>query len=163
MPENNPIRDSPEAQERRPLITVILGAIVVAAICTSAWFLFHVPSPNGNSLGEATIKIKMSPSEAEYFRNLQVKDISLSRAENFLHQEVTIVSGTLVNAGPETVVALDLTIEFSDQMGQVALRETRGVLGTPALPLAPGKERTFDISAYISSCASIILANKITL
>jgi hypothetical protein len=31
-------------------------------------------------------------------------------------------------------------------MDQVALRETRGILGSPAVPLGPGQERKFDIS-----------------
>ena len=146
MPETDPILDSPETNQNRPLITFVLGAIVVIAICASAWFLFHSPSPNESSTGQATIKIKMNSAEMEYLGNIQVKDISMSRAENFLHQEVTILSGTLVNGGKETVVALDLTVQFADQMNQVALRETRGVLGSPAVPLGPGLERKFDIS-----------------
>jgi hypothetical protein len=146
MTETDPILDTPDSQPKRPVITVILGAIVVLAICTSAWFLFHVPSPNDATRGEATIQIKMSSEEMEYLSNIRVKDVALSRAENFLHQEVTILSGTIVNGGPETVVALDLTIQFADQMDQVALRETRGILGSPAMPLGPSQERKFDIS-----------------
>lgn len=145
MPDTNPILESPDGQQNRPLITLVLGAIVVIAICASAWFLFHTPTPNG-SASEATIKIKMNSAEMEYLANIQVKDIALSRAENFLHQEVTILSGTIVNTGSQTVVALDLTIQFVDQMDQVALRETRGILGSPAVPLAPGQERKFDLS-----------------
>ena len=146
MPETDPILDSPETPQNRPFITVVFGAIVVLAICASAWFLFHAPASNDSSSSAVTIKIKMSPAETEYLNKITVKDIALSRAENFLHQEVTILSGTIVNGGSETVVALDLTIQFSDQMDQVALRETRGVLGSPAVPLGPGQERKFDIS-----------------
>src|SRR5664279_4717067 len=145
MPDNDPILDAPESQQKRPFITILLGAIVVFAICASAWILFHSPSSN-QSTGEATITIKMNSAEIEYLPNIHVKDITLSRAENFLHQEVTILSGTIVNTGPETVVALDLTIQFSDQMDQVALRETRGILGSPSVPLGPAQERKFDIS-----------------
>jgi hypothetical protein len=103
-------------------------------------------TPGASPAGESTIKIKMSPAEMDYLAKIQVKDIALSRAENFLHQEVTILSGTVVNTGPETVAALELTIQFADQMNQIALRETRGVLGSPAAPLGPGQERKFDIS-----------------
>jgi hypothetical protein len=145
MPETDPILDLPDTQPNRSFITVVLGAIVIIAICASAWFLFHAPSTN-ETTGRATIKIQMSSAETEYLAKIHVKDIALSRAENFLHQEVTILSGTIVNGGPETVVALDLTVQFADQMDQVALRETRGVLGSPAVPLGPGQERKFDIS-----------------
>jgi|SRR3974390_3166455 len=146
MPETDPILDSPETPQNRPFFTIIFGAIVVLAICASAWFLFHSPSSSDSSSSAVTIKIKMNPVETEYLTKISVKDIALSRAENFLHQEVTILSGTILNGGTETVVALDLTIQFSDQMDQVALRETRGVLGSPATPLGPGQERKFDIS-----------------
>ena len=146
MTETEPILDSPETRQSRPFITAVLATVVVFAICASAWFLFHAPSPNDSNKSEATIKIKMNSAETDYLPHIQVKDISMSRAENFLHQEVTILSGTVVNAGPQTVVALDLTIQFADQMDQVALRETRAVLGSPALPLGPGQECRFDIS-----------------
>ena len=145
MPDTDPILDSPDPPQNRPFITLVLGAIVVFAVCASAWFLFHSPSPNPSS-SEATIKIKMNSAEMEYLGNIRLKDVALSRAENFLHQEVTILSGTIVNDGPETVVALDLTIQFSDAMEQVVLRETRGILGSSALPLGPGQERKFDVS-----------------
>jgi hypothetical protein len=146
MSETDPILDSPDSQQNRPLLTLVLGTVVVIAICASAWFLFHTPSPNDATANEATIKIKMNSAETEYLANIHVKDIALSRAENFLHQEVTILSGTIVNSGAETVIALDLTILFVDQMDQIALRETRGILGSPALPLRPSQERKFDIS-----------------
>jgi hypothetical protein len=136
--------DSEPLEQKRPLLTFILGAVVVLAICISAWFLFHGPPDAITS--EATVKIKMNSAEDEYITNIKVKDIALSRAENFLHQEVTILSGTVVNSGSQTVVGLQLTVQFSDQMGQVALRESRGVLGSPAAPLGPGRERSFEIS-----------------
>ncbi len=137
--------DSAPLEQKRPLLTFVLGAVVLLAICISAWFLFHGP-PDSAITGEATVKIKMNSAEDEYIANIKVKDITLSRAENFLHQEVTVLSATVVNSGPQTVVGLQLTVQFSDQMGQVALRESRGVLGSPPVPLGPGRERSFEIS-----------------
>jgi len=95
MPETDPILDSPETPQNRPFFTIIFGAIVVLAICASAWFLFHSPSSSDSSSSAVTIKIKMNPVETEYLTKISVKDIALSRAENFLHQEVTILSGTI--------------------------------------------------------------------
>jgi hypothetical protein len=146
MPDTEPISDSPEEQQSRPIITLVITAIVVTAMSLSAWFLFHEPPPKRDSFNGATIKLNMGSAEKEYLSKLFVKDIALSRAENFLHQEVTILTGTIMNGGSQTVTALDLTIQFNDQMDQVALRETRGVLGTPPVPIGPGQERTFEIS-----------------
>jgi len=118
---------------------------VLVAVCVSAWFLFHGP-PEDTLSGESTVKIKMNSAEQEYLVNIHVKDIALSRAENFLHQEVTILDGVVVNSGSQTVVGLRMTVQFSDQMGQIALRESRGILVTPAAPLSPGQQRNFEIS-----------------
>lgn len=141
-----PIPDSPEANQNRPIITVMIGAVVVLAMSLSAWVLFHEPPPKRDSFNGATIKLNMSSAEKDYLSKLFVKDIQLSRAENFLHQEVTILTATIVNGGSQTVAALDLTIQFSDQMDQVALRETRNVLGTPPEPIGPGMERRIEVS-----------------
>jgi hypothetical protein len=146
MPDLEPNPDSPQEQANRPVITVVVAAIVVVAVSISAWFLFHESPPKDRAVAGATIKLNMTSSEREYAGQLLVKNIALSRAENFLHQEVTILNGTVINGGTETVIALDVIVEFSDQMDQVALREARGILGVPAVPLAPGQERSFELS-----------------
>jgi hypothetical protein len=146
MPDIEPHLDSPELQKSRSLVTLVIAAIVVVAICVSAWFLFHEAVPKNGALVGATIKLNMSPAEREYVDKLLLKDVALSRSENFLHQEVTVLNGTIVNTGTETVTALDVSIRFSDQMDQVVLRETRSILGIPATSLGPGQRRDFELS-----------------
>jgi hypothetical protein len=138
--------DSAPAEQKRPLITFIIGAVVLLAIAVSAWFLFHEPSPPGEESAKATVAIKMNSAEQEYIASIRVMDLALSRAENFLHQEVTILDGTVLNTGSQTVTGMQITVQFSDQLGQIALRETRSVLGHPVVPLAPGQQRNFEIS-----------------
>ena len=89
---------------------------------------------------------RMTPAEHEYRKNIEVGNLSLSRAENFLHQEVTILNGEVYNGGAEPVSSLRLTTEFFDDLNQVVLRETRSVLGTPELALTAGERRAFEIS-----------------
>jgi hypothetical protein len=145
MPE---ILKTPQSSDDKPTtspITFAVGAVVVLAIAGSLWFLF---APLQNKLrpvgqGAAT---KMSDAEQEYAKNLRFENLVLSRAENFLHQEVTTLKGEVVNGGKQPVQGLFLTLEFSDDLNQVVLRETRGVLGTPPVPLAPGERRGFEIS-----------------
>jgi len=88
----------------------------------------------------------MSPAEQQYVENIQIGNITVSRAENFLHQEVTTVSGEVYNGGNESVSGLRLITQFSDDMNQVVLRETRDVTGAPERPLAAGERRAFEIS-----------------
>ena len=88
----------------------------------------------------------MSPAEQAYSKSIQIENIALSRAENFLHQEVTILDADAINAGQQTVAGMSVTVEFFDDLHQVVLRETRSVLGSPAAELRPGQRRTFSIS-----------------
>jgi len=70
----------------------------------------------------------------------------LSRAENFLHQEITTLNGELVNGGDRALRGVEVTIEFSDELNQIALREARPIL-TPRSPsLGAGERRGFEVS-----------------
>ena len=137
--------ESPETKSKASPLTVATGALVTAAILLSFWLLFEPLGRKSNASHDAT-QLKMNPAEQEYAKNIEVRQIAMSRAENFLHQEVTTLTGELYNAGPEPVLGVGLTTEFSDDMNQIVLRETRGVLGSSGPPLAPGARRSFEIS-----------------
>jgi hypothetical protein len=137
--------EKPEKVEKRSPVTLIIGGVVALSILLSLWFLLHMPM-GGPVTYQATVSLKMGPAEQAYLKNIRIEKIALSRAENFIHQEVTILSGEVVNDGPEKILHLSLTVEFVDSMNQIALRETRGVLGVPTAALSPGERRPFEIS-----------------
>ena len=137
--------EKPQRVEKRSPVTLIIGGVVALSILLSLWFLFHVPL-RGPATYQATVSLKMAPAEQAYLKNIRIEKIALSRAENFIHQEVTMLSGEVVNDGPEKILYLSLTVEFADSMNQIALRETRGVLGAPSAALSPGERRPFEIS-----------------
>jgi hypothetical protein len=127
-------------------VTLVLAAIVVFVIAASLWFLFKpTPAPQPGAV-QLVVTPRMSDSEKDYAKNLRVENIAMSRAENFLHQEVTVLNAEVVNAGPQAIADLELSVEFSDEMNQVVLREARGVLGTPPAALVAGERRSFEIS-----------------
>jgi len=127
-------------------LTLALAAIVVLVIAASLWFLFKpTPTPQQDTL-HLVVTPKMSDSEKDYSKYLRVENVAMSRAENFLHQEVTTMNAEVVNAGPQAIAALELSVEFSDEMNQVVLREARAVLGTPPAALTAGERRAFEIS-----------------
>jgi hypothetical protein len=140
---------SPETAPEKPkmsLFTILLTAAVAAAVAGSAWLLWAPTATRKAGFGQEVRSLKMTSAEQEYLKNIQVGSLALSRAENFLHQEVTILNGQVYNAGNEPVSGLRLTTTFSDEMNQIVLRETRVVLGAPEQPLAPGERRSFEIS-----------------
>ena len=141
--------ENPEAPTSRPKaspVTIGMGVAVALSILLSLWFLFEPPQSRKGRSPQEIVVPKMSPAEQEYARKINVGKIEMSRAENFLHQEVTTMSGELYNAGAEPVLSLILTAEFSDDMNQIVLRETRRVFGPPTATLAPGERRAFEIS-----------------
>ena len=137
-------------QQQQPaghlLVTLVLAAIVVFVIAASLWFLFKSPPPPQQGTLPLVVTPRMSDSEKDYATNVRVENIAMSRAENFLHQEVTILNAEVVNGGPQAIATLELSVEFSDEMNQVVLREARAVLGTPPAVLASGERRSFEIS-----------------
>ena len=137
-------------EQRQPAghlrVTLVLAAIVVFVIAASLWFLFKpTPAPQPGTV-QLVVTPRMSDSEKDYAKNVRVENIAMSRAENFLHQEVTILNAEVVNGGPQAIATLELSVEFSDEMNQVVLREARAVLGTPPAVLASGERRSFEIS-----------------
>jgi hypothetical protein len=85
-------------------------------------------------------------AEQAYAPKLQIENLALSRAENFLNQEVTTLAGSLTNTGELPLANVELTVEFSDQLGQVVLRESRAVFASAAPPIGSGEHRNFEVS-----------------
>lgn len=127
-----------------PAVAASVAALV--AVVAIFWIVFLPKTVHAPHEGSGAVNLAMTAAELEYVKNIQVGNLAMSRAENFIHQEVTILNGEVYNAGSEPVSALRLTITYSDEMNQTVLKETRAVLGTPEQPLTPGERRAFEIS-----------------
>jgi hypothetical protein len=140
------LQNQPDPEQRKPLpLNILLGALVVIAIALAFWFAFKSPRGSSSRLASSNITVPMTPAEQAYAKSIQIENIALSRAENFIHQEVTILNADAVNAGQLSVAGLTVTVEFFDDLHQVVLRESCSVLTSPAA-LAPGQRRSFTIS-----------------
>ena len=123
---------------------LILAAAAVLVIVGALYFLPGRQSPPGAAPPGA--HFAFGATEQAYAFRMRVENIALSRAENFLHQEITTLNGELVNDGDRIVRGVEVTIEFSDELNQIALREARPVL-TPGSPsLVAGERRAFEVS-----------------
>jgi hypothetical protein len=142
-PLHNP--EAPDGQRKPSQRTVVLSALVALAVVASFWLVFE-PFHKGKGRRSQDANVPMSAAEQEYLKKIEVGNLALSRAENFLHQEVTILNGEVLNSGSRFVSDLRVTTEFADDMNQIVLRETREVLATTDAALAPGERRNFEIS-----------------
>lgn len=137
---------SQPAKRNLAAVKIFVGVIGFVILAVILWLVL-VPQPARRpATAPAIASAQMTPAELDYLKNIQVANITLSRAENFIHQEVTIVNGEIFNSGNATVSGLRLTAQFTDELNQVVLRETRDAMGAPDPPLAPGERRAFEIS-----------------
>lgn len=93
-----------------------------------------------------------------YAANLQVANLKMSAAENFVGATVTYVDGTLTNSGTKTVTGARMEATFRSSLGELAQREEIPVqvlkTGGPypeavdlkASPLMPGQSITFRLT-----------------
>ncbi|MGC1415101.1 MAG: FxLYD domain-containing protein [Candidatus Acidiferrum sp.] len=144
MPDTLPIEnpEQPQPNTGRSRIVWMGAATIAIALAIVMW-----PSSGRNpgSLPRET-QLPFGSAEQAYAPNLHIDDLALSRAENFLNQEVTNLAGRVTNAGNLPLSNVELTVEFSDEFGQVVLRESRAVFTAQAPQLAPGEHRNFEIS-----------------
>ena len=136
----------PAPQQKPSTFTVAMGIVVALAILVSLWFLFEPLQFRKSDALRDNVGTPMSAAEKDYAKQLEIANVTMSRAENFLHQEVTTLEGEIFNAGNQPVSSLTVTAEFSDDLHQIVLRESRQVFANPAKPLKPGERRSFDIS-----------------
>lgn len=135
--------EPPQSGDKRfPLLFFVAAIAIIAAL----GFYFWPGSPKAPIAGQTQAHLPFGPAEQAYARKIQLENLALSRAENFLHQEVTTLSGELLNAGSLSLRDAELTIEFSDDLHQVVLRERRSVFGGSAVPLVSGSRREFEVS-----------------
>lgn len=134
------------APEQRPGVlrhpAVIAGATLVGIAALYLLF-FRGPAPQPQI---AQPRLPFGAAEQAYASKLVLSNFSMSEAENFLHQQVKYLDGDIANTGDRTLTALELTVEFRDDMKQLVLQETRPALIGPSPSFAPGQNAHFQIS-----------------
>jgi hypothetical protein len=131
--------------ERGPFSFALLVAAAAVVIVLAGFYLW--PGRQSPSrAGSQDVRPPFGPDERAYALKITIENVALSRAENFLHQEVTTLAGELVNGGERALREVQVTVEFYDQMNQIALRESRLAVNSGSPPVGPGERRSFDVS-----------------
>jgi hypothetical protein len=142
-----PSQDDQGAGKTRRQVVLVISIVFLLL----AFFLWRESSKR---VQQATTgpQNALGADERAYLSNVGVDHVEISRAENFLHQEVTTISGEISNGGNRSLASVELTIEFYDDLNQIAQRETRSLFGAPGPPIPPGDHREFEVSfEHISS------------
>jgi hypothetical protein len=135
----------PAATEREsewlPKVVGITAILVVAGV---AVFLLRP---------KAHPPVQLNP----YAAQLEISDLKMSTAQNFVGAKVTYIDGTLTNPGNKVVTHAVVHVTFRDSYGQVAqieevpvkVLQTSGpypdIIDLAALPLGPGQSKPFRL------------------
>jgi hypothetical protein len=125
------------------LIVALAAALIIGALAFVLMRDAPTPAP---AAAESPSHTTTGPEERAYLGNIGVDHLEVSRAENFLHQEVTTISGQITNGGVRPLASVELTLEFYDQVGQVTQREVRALFGPPGPAIPAGDHREFEVS-----------------
>jgi hypothetical protein len=124
-------------------LAFLTGVGIMLLLLGGVYLLTRNSKPAGPIVEE---HLPMSDAAKAYAGRIHFTDLSVSRAANFLNQEVTFLFGTVANDGTKTVQGLEVTLEFRDLLNQVVLRETRIVVDRRNPPLADGERREFQLT-----------------
>ena len=147
MAELEPLQTKPQEESEIPWVAIGVGVAIVA-IAVGAMVLLSRSKPAGTGTVDP------------YAARLQVSDVRMSAAENFVGGTVSYLEGRISNTGDKAVVAAALEVTFRNSLGEVVQKETmpvralqpHSVTGTAEMfdlriaPLQPGKTIDFRLT-----------------
>jgi hypothetical protein len=139
---------SPQVEEEgRRWLPLAIGAAIIFVAVAAIW-IFGRPA-----------KQPTPPPIDPYAEYLQVSDLKLSAATNFVGASVSYLDGKITNVGSKTVTGATLEAIFRNSLGEIVQRETMpvmlhhtGIQGIPdvaplsAVPLTPNQTRDFRLT-----------------
>ncbi|MBI3698641.1 MAG: hypothetical protein HY238_27855 [Acidobacteria bacterium] len=122
-----------------PVPILVVGALVLIA-CTVGLFVIRQARNRPRDVPVLT------QEAAAYLRSLQLEDVDMELAENYLKQTAATITGKITNNGSRTVGLVEINCVFRDPAGQVLLRERTAIIGRKTGPAAPGQTRSFELT-----------------
>ena len=132
----------PTEERSRLPVAFLVGIVIVALLVGAAVLFSRYSTPAGS---EVEKPLPMGPEEQAYAPQIHFLEPKMSRAANFLNQEVTYVFWTVENAGNRKVQQIEITIEFHDPFNQVILRDRQRLFLPTAPPFLPGQQRDVQV------------------
>ncbi len=121
----------------------VAGLVVISVIVLI--FFFATRSSEPTQPGRQS-RLPFTAEARNYAGNIHFQNLALSESSNMLNQHFTYLDGVISNGGPRAIKAMEVLVEFHDPFNQVILRETHRVITASAQPLAPGQQRSFEIT-----------------
>lgn len=127
------------AKRSTPVTVAFVAALlVIAAVALILW----IRAGSERSVAAPVL----TPEAKAYFPQIEVEDVKMSAAKNFLGDTVVYLDARVINKGSKSVRQLDLQLEFADTLGQVVLREVAHPVSERTAPLAPAENRALHVA-----------------
>jgi hypothetical protein len=119
-------------------IPIAIGAVTLVLLVGAYLYL-------SRSRGTGQAQEQASAEAKAYVRNLELSDVRLQAAENFMQQQVVEVDGKITNKGDKPLNAVDVYCLFYGVDGQMVHRERVPIVRAKGKPLNPGVTRDFRL------------------
>jgi hypothetical protein len=119
-------------------VPIIIGAVTLLLLIAAMVYLSHSqkqPPPETGASAEAKA----------YVRNLDLSDVRMQAAENFMQQRIVEVVGNISNKGNRALNEVDVYCLFYSPSGQLVHRERVPIVRGKGKPLYPGETRQFRL------------------
>jgi hypothetical protein len=124
-------------------MALIAGLIVVLILSGAAYF--WIQNTSSKPVAQAP-PLPMGATEQAYAQQIEFGNFDLSRASNFLNQQVTYVNGVVSNRGQRDIVEMEVALEFRDISQNVILRDKQRMFGSKQKPLQSLEKRAFQLN-----------------
>ncbi len=132
----------PTEERSRLPVAFLIGIVIVSLLVGAAVLYSRYATP---AVSEDEKPLPKGPEETAYASNIHFLEPKMSRAANFLNQEVTYVFCTVENGGNRKVQQIEITVEFHDPFKQVILRDKQRLFLPTAPAFMPGQQRDVQI------------------
>jgi hypothetical protein len=144
---------NPTAEERSPMFRIALLSFALVIVIIGIILLLSHGEP------------RLGPSGPDpYAASVQLSDLKMSAAQNFVGGTVTYLDGKIANAGDKTVGGARVEVTFRNSLGEIAQREEVQVrvlqetgpytepVDLALSPISPGHAKNFRLTfEHVSS------------
>jgi archaellum component FlaF (FlaF/FlaG flagellin family) len=124
---------------RIPVPVLVSAVVVLIALVFAIVYLARRPAQT------AVTQAQASPEAKAYLPNLQLSEVTMKAAENFMKQQVVEVDGKITNNGPRPLQSVSIYCLFSGVDGREVYRERVPIIPAKGTPLKPGETRSFRL------------------
>jgi hypothetical protein len=131
------MKSSATNRQKVSYVPIAIGAVAVLLL---AGVLFYLNSSRSTTLSE-----EASATAKAYVKYLDLSDVRMQAAENFMQQQVVEIGGKITNKGQRRLGRVDVYCLFYSVDGRMIHRERVPIVKAKGPPLGPNETQNFRL------------------